>query len=68
MIEQGFAVVASKRNGADGKPMDAALIAWADQQNLMMPIDRNTDWGNPFEKGRRRPLLTTRRAIDDAPG
>ena len=49
LIEQGFAVVASKRNGADGKPMDAALIAWADQQNLMMPIDRNTDWGNPFE-------------------
>ena len=26
LIEQGFAVVASKRNGADGKPMDAALI------------------------------------------
>ena len=49
LIEQGFAVVASKRNGADGKPIDAALIAWADQQNLMMPIDRNTDWGNPFE-------------------
>lgn len=49
LIEQGFAVVASKRNGPDGKQMDAALIAWADQQGLMVPIDRNTDWGNPFE-------------------
>ena len=48
-VEQGFAVVASKRNGADGKPIDAALIAWADQQNLMTPIDRSSAWGNPFE-------------------
>jgi len=49
LIESGFAVVASKRNGEDGKQLDAALIAWADQQGLMTPIDRNTDWGNPFE-------------------
>lgn len=48
-IEQGIAVVASKRNGNDGKCADAALIAWADQQGLMVPIDRNTEWGNPFE-------------------
>jgi hypothetical protein len=49
LMESGLAVVASKRNGDDGKPIDAALIAWADQQNLMVTIDRNTDWGNPFE-------------------
>jgi hypothetical protein len=49
LVEQGLAVVASKRNGPDGKQLDAALIAWADQQGLMTLIDRNTDWGNPFE-------------------
>lgn len=48
-IEQGFTVVASKRNGDDGKEKDAALMAWADQQGLVVKIDRNTDWGNPFE-------------------
>ena len=49
LVEQGFAVIASKRNGADGKPIDAALIAWATQQGLMTPIDRSSAWGNPFE-------------------
>jgi len=49
LLESGLAVVASKRSGEDGKLIDAALIAWADQQGLMVPIDRNTDWGNPFE-------------------
>lgn len=49
LIEQGLTVVASKRAGDDGKQIDAALIAWADQQGLMVQIDRNTDWGNPFE-------------------
>ena len=49
LLESGQAVVASKRNDESGKPLDAALIAWADQQGLMVPIDRNTDWGNPFE-------------------
>ncbi|CAK0762234.1 hypothetical protein CCP4SC76_3680004 [Gammaproteobacteria bacterium] len=49
LIEAGLTVVASQRNSSDGKPVDAALIAWADQQGLMVKIDRNTDWGNPFE-------------------
>lgn len=49
LVESGLAVVASKRKGDDGKELDAALIAWSDQQGLMTPIDRNTDWGNPFE-------------------
>jgi hypothetical protein len=48
-IEAGYAVVASQRTGDDGKCADAALIAWADQQGLMVKVDRNTDWGNPFE-------------------
>ena len=48
-LEAGFAVVASQRASSDGRPMDAALIAWADQQGLMVDIDRKTAWGNPFE-------------------
>lgn len=49
LVEQGVAVVASKRAGSDGRERDAALIAWADQQGLMVEIGRNTAWGNPFE-------------------
>lgn len=49
MIENGLAVVASKRNTDEGKQQDAALIAWADQQGLMVEVGRNTQWGNPFE-------------------
>ena len=48
-LEAGETVVASKRKGEDGKERDAALIAWADQQGLMVEIDRGTAWGNPFE-------------------
>lgn len=44
LIEKGKTVVASKREG-----VDAALIAWADQQGKMVLIDRTTEWGNPFE-------------------
>lgn len=49
LVEQGFSVVASKRNNEDGRERDAALIAWADQQGMMVEIGRNTAWGNPFE-------------------
>lgn len=49
MVEEGLAVVASKRKNDDGKERDAALIAWADQQGLMVEIQRGTAWGNPFE-------------------
>lgn len=31
---------------------DAALIAWADAQGLLERIDRQSDWGNPFEMGK----------------
>lgn len=49
LVESGITVVASQRNDNDGKPFDNALIAWADQAGLLVKIDRNTDWGNPFE-------------------
>jgi hypothetical protein len=49
LVESGKAVVANQRNDASGKPIDNALIAWADQAGMMAKIDRNTDWGNPFE-------------------
>jgi hypothetical protein len=48
-IEQGLSVVANQSKDKDGKLLDAALIAWADQQGLMEKIDRTSDWGNPFE-------------------
>ena len=31
---------------------DAALISWADAQGLLERIDRQSDWGNPFEMGK----------------
>lgn len=40
-VEGGKTVVANKQQ-------DARLIAWADQQGLWVPVDRNTPWGNPF--------------------
>lgn len=49
-VEAGWTVVASQRN-VDGKQADAALLAWADQRNLLVRIDRQTEWGNPFEMG-----------------
>jgi myosin heavy subunit len=49
LVENGKTVVASKRNDANGKPVDNALIAWAEQQGLLIKIDRTTEWGNPFE-------------------
>lgn len=49
LVEKGVTVVASMRNDESGKPIDNALIAWADQAGLMVKIDRNSDWGNPFE-------------------
>lgn len=42
-VLKGITVVANKRK--DG---DLALIAWAQEQDLYVPIDRTSDWGNPF--------------------
>lgn len=42
--ENGECVVANMREGAD-----TALIAWADASDLFERVDRQTEWGNPFE-------------------
>ncbi len=42
-VLKGITVVANKRK--DG---DLALIAWAQKEGLYVPIDRTSDWGNPF--------------------
>ena len=34
------------------KDVDLALIAWAKEVGKFIPIDRRSDWGNPFEIGR----------------
>lgn len=47
-IEAGETIVASKRTD-EGEIADNALIAWADQQGLVVEIDRSSKWGNPFE-------------------
>ena len=49
LVKQGITVVASQRTNDDGIEKDAALLAWADQQRLLVRIDRQTEWGNPFE-------------------
>lgn len=48
LLESGATVVASQRAADNGLPIDNALIAWADQQGLLQPIDRHSEWGNPF--------------------
>jgi hypothetical protein len=48
-VEQGISVVASKRSGDDSPPIDRALIDWADAGGKLVLIDRQSDWGNPFE-------------------
>lgn len=50
-VEAGETVVASKRNNGDGLVTDRALIDWADASDRMQLIDRQSDWGNPFELG-----------------
>jgi hypothetical protein len=42
--ENGECVVANMREGAD-----TALIAWADANDRFERVDRQTEWGNPFE-------------------
>ena len=45
-VLEGITVVANKRKNGD-----LALIAWAQKENLYVPIDRTSDWGNPFIMG-----------------
>jgi hypothetical protein len=44
LVENGITVVASMRDD-----VDSALLAWADQRESLVVIDRKTVWGNPFE-------------------
>ena len=48
-VLEGVTVVASKRRNSEGKEVDAALISWAEKNGKLVLVDRNTDWGNPFE-------------------
>ena len=43
-VENGVCVVATMRDKTD-----AALLAWAEASGKMERIDRQTEWGNPFE-------------------
>lgn len=47
--EAGECVVASIRNGTDGRRADEALLTWAEANDLFVRIDRQSEWGNPFE-------------------
>lgn len=47
-LERGETVLVNKSKNDDGKAIDGALIAWADAKGLLVPIDRTSDWGNPF--------------------
>lgn len=48
-VEAGEIVLANMTPGKDGLPIDNALITWAESQDLTVRIDRQTDWGNPYE-------------------
>jgi hypothetical protein len=43
-VINGLTVVANKK-------IDKALVAWAQENNIYVPIDRGTVWGNPFIVG-----------------
>ena len=46
-VEAGGTVVANMRNGGD-----EALISWAKENGHFQRIDRNSQWGNPYELGK----------------
>ena len=46
-VETGGTVVANMRDGKD-----EALISWAKENGYFQRIDRNSQWGNPYELGK----------------
>jgi hypothetical protein len=48
-VEQGVTVLATLASDDDKKPLDGALLRWADAHDLLVRIDRQSDWGNPYE-------------------
>jgi hypothetical protein len=51
LVEKGITVVASYAKDEAGKPVDGALTRWAEANDLLVRIDRQSDWGNPFVLG-----------------
>jgi hypothetical protein len=47
--ETGECVVANIGEGKEGRRTDEALLAWAQGTDRYVRIDRQTEWGNPFE-------------------
>ncbi|AFL52877.1 hypothetical protein ABIE78_001232 [Sinorhizobium fredii] len=47
MLDQGLTVVGTMRK-VGGILVDHDLIAYAQDRGLVVRIDRQTDWGNPF--------------------
>jgi hypothetical protein len=51
LVEQGISVLANMANDEDGQPLDGALLRWAEGNDLLERIDRQSVWGNPFVLG-----------------
>lgn len=47
-LERGETVVVNMRS----KSSHRAAVAWAKKAGLFVRVDRQTDWGNPYELGR----------------
>ncbi len=50
-VRRGATVLANQTAGADGQPVDGALIAWAQARGLFVLIDRRSRWANPYLLG-----------------
>jgi hypothetical protein len=48
-VEDGEIVLANMTSDENGLSVDNALITWAESENLAIRIDRQSDWGNPYE-------------------
>lgn len=51
-VEKGGTVLANMSKDASGNVADLALIRWADAEGYLQRIDRQSDWGNPYELGK----------------
>jgi hypothetical protein len=49
LVEKGITVLATYATDEHKKPLDGALIRWAEANDLLVRIDRQSDWGNPYE-------------------
>lgn len=51
LVEDGGTVLLNLGENADKKPIDGALQRWGEANDLLVRIDRTSDWGNPFILG-----------------